>query len=188
MYVQRLGRAAWERHTRAVEATWQTIRERLAALRLDYRRVRLYQDGLPDCGREAAIVEELALAGSLNHQLLLDLMKQGAALTGTESPQLLLDEYELTRRELASLKARRAAPLAARVRRLGDQMLERRDRSIAERIGATLAPGETGIVFLGMLHSLDGRLPRDIELVLLGGQRSEVGGQRVRNPRLTSDL
>ena len=46
-------------------------------LHLDFTPRRLYQDGLPRCGQEEAIVRNLAREGSVNHMLLLDLMARG---------------------------------------------------------------------------------------------------------------
>ena len=79
---------------------WNDIRRAIEALGLDFRRVRIYQDGLPVCGKEEQIVRELAGAGSLNHQLVLELAGKGAALVGTEDPQLLIREYHLQRRRM----------------------------------------------------------------------------------------
>ena len=44
-------------------------------------------------------------------------------------------------------------------------MLKKRDRYIAGRINSTLGKGETGILFLGMLHSLKDLLDRDIHVI-----------------------
>jgi hypothetical protein len=148
-----------------IDRIWRGIRARIEKMRLDYPQVRLYQDGLPTCGHEAEIVRDLALAGSQNHRLLVDLMAKGARLTGTESPEFLLEEYNLAREALVA-SAPREAPEAAR--RRGERtrtILEKRDQYIAAQITRTLQPGETGLIFLGMLHSLVGRLPPDIEVV-----------------------
>jgi hypothetical protein len=40
----------------------------------------------------------------------------------------------------------------------------KRDAFIAERIGATLQEGETGILFLGILHNLSAVLLADIQV------------------------
>ncbi len=45
-------------------------RRAIRALRLDLKRVKLYQDSLPVCGHERALVHDLAAQGSRNHQLL----------------------------------------------------------------------------------------------------------------------
>jgi len=168
LYVRKAGAKGWTQRAKAVDQMWATIREEIEGLDLNYEKVRLYQDGLPTCGREAQLVRQIAQAGSVNHQILVDLMEKGAALTGTESPKLLLEEYELVRQHLKSADGGAGGPSAPRLRRLSKEMLDRRDRYIADRIGRTLRTGETGLVFLGLLHSLRGRLPHDIAVALLG--------------------
>lgn len=164
LYLKEVGQSQLEEHRRRVEALWDATRAEVDRLGLDFRRVRLYQDGLPVFGHEEQIVRDMAGAGSRNHALLLDLMARGATLEGTESPELLVREYALTRQLLDTQTAGRPAPDADRFRELSREILQERDRFIADRIGQTLRAGETGLLFLGMLHSLDGRLPQDIEL------------------------
>lgn len=164
-YIRRHGRKRWDAQRRSVEALWGEIRRQVEALRLDYGRVRLYQDGLPICGHELEIVRELAEQGSLNHRLLVDLIARGARLMGTESPRLLLDEYQLNRRLLGvDQHVPTAKPQVEAIREEAGRLLENRDRFIAARIAETLEPGDCGLVFLGMLHSLEGRLPPGIRL------------------------
>ncbi len=174
-FVRRMGRSRWEAHQNSVEALWERIQRRIEEMKLDLHRVRLYQDGLPVCGQEESIVRELSTQGSRNHQLLADLIDRGATLVGTESPQLLIQEYQLNRRILGeapggSLPRSRAEAIRDEAARL----LESRDRFIADRIVETLQPGETGLVFLGMLHSLKGRLPANIALTVLRPTKSFV--------------
>ncbi len=157
-YLEHFGPAAWKHREHAVERLWSAIRTAIDALGLDYARVRVYQDGLPVCGKEEQIVRELAGAGSLNHQLVLELVGKGAALVGTEDPGLLIREYQLQRR----LMDPAAAPASAASPSPGEaaDLLAARDRFIAGRIAATLQDGETGLVFLGAAHRLDAlRLP-----------------------------
>jgi hypothetical protein len=173
-YVRRLGRARWDAHQKSIAVLWDEIRKRIEALDLDFHRVRLYQDGLPVCGQEDRIVRELASHGSPNHRLLVDLIDRGAQLTGTESPQLLLAEYQLNRRILGVDRHTPAAsPRADNIRAEAARLLEGRDRFIAGRIIETLQPGECGMVFLGMLHSLEGRLPSDLRLTILNHRDRE---------------
>jgi hypothetical protein len=81
-------------------------------------------------------------------------------LMGTESPELLVEEYQLALTGLGS------GPDGARRRELSAAaLLEKRDRFIADRINSTLQQGETGILFLGMLHSVQPYLDRDIDVV-----------------------
>ena len=166
-YIRKVGKRKWDEHLRTVEDLWRVIQERIEALHLDYDKVHLYQDGLPVCGHEEAIVSDLAAKGSLNHRILVDLMARGATLSGTESPELLIREYTLARQLLDSLGTSARANTIATQQKRGKDVLHQRDAFIAERIGQTLQPGETGLVFLGMLHSLKGRLPADIQLVHL---------------------
>jgi len=158
------GRAGLARKTAAIDQIWTEIEAAIDALALSFDRVRLYQDGLPVCGREAEIVTELAQAGSRNHQLLLRLMAQGAVLMGTEEGDLLVQEYQLARQSLTT-RPPRAAAVAASRRALSEALLQRRDQFMARRINETLKNGETGILFLGMLHSLERHLHPDVLVI-----------------------
>lgn len=176
-YVDKAGRKQWQRHSQAVDEMWRTIRRALDDLELDYPNVRLYQDGLPVCGYEEKIVRDLAQSGSANYALLLDLMARGAKIVGTESPELLLEEYVLAQQTLSPPGPAASVQGARRQRELSAQILEKRDRFIAARIDETLRKGETGLIFVGMFHSLEGRLPPDIRVVRLDpGEIDKVRG------------
>jgi hypothetical protein len=167
VHIERTGKEEWDRRRAVVDALWQTVRSQIGALHLDYSRLRLYQDGLPVCGREDAIVRDLALQDSVNHQILVDLMAKGATLTGTEAPELLVQEYEIARQTLASAQASRETGRGLSYSKESRKLLDKRDTYIASRIDETLKEGETGLIFLGMLHALDNRLATDIRLVRL---------------------
>lgn len=162
--VQKLGRRAWKRNVDVIEQMWAEICRTVEGWKLPWENVRLYQDGLPRCEREAEIVTELAGAGSPNHRLLLSLMKRGATLVGTESPDLLLEEYRLVQQILAAKDPEEAARVEARHEARSRSLLAQRDQYIAGRINESLRAGETGLLFLGMLHSLDSRLAKDIRV------------------------
>lgn len=162
--LEKMGRAGLSRKTAAIDKVWTEIERVIDALALSFDRVRLYQDGLPVCGREGEIVTELAQAGSRNHQLLLRLMAQGAVLMGTESGDLLVQEYQLAKQSLTA-RPPRAAGVAAPRRALSEALLKRRDQFMAQRLNDTLKPGETGILFLGMLHSLERYLHQDVKVI-----------------------
>jgi hypothetical protein len=152
-YQRELGAAAWENRQRAVAGLWDAITQRIAALHLDYSVVRIYQDGLPVCAHELDIVRELARAGSRNHQLILELLDQGAVLVGTEDPQLLLREYQMQRRQLLPAESATRGPVGGAAE--AAEVLALRDRWIAQRIAETLLDGQTGLLFLGAAHRLD---------------------------------
>lgn len=164
-HTKRHGDKHWDQHVRAVEAFWRELRSRVAGLGLDPKRTRLYQDGLPVCPQAEAIVADLAGAGSENHRLLVEMAAAGATVEGTESPELLLLEYQLALQTLGANGAGVVAATAEEFARLGRELLERRDRYIADRIDETLHPGETGLLFLGLLHEPGPYLPVDIRLV-----------------------
>src|ERR1039458_7670281 len=146
-----VGRQGLARNVAAVEKMWDKIERVASRLPPTPGTVRVYQDGLPICQHEQEIVSELAESGSRNHRLLLQLQSRGARVMGTESPELLVEEYQLAK---ASLASGVTAEDASRQRQLRDTVLEKRDRFIADRINVTLGDGETGILFIGMLHSI----------------------------------
>ncbi|MEM0982462.1 MAG: hypothetical protein AAGI17_00775 [Planctomycetota bacterium] len=157
--IERGGEEEWNRARETIASIWDRIEtyarglpEKLGG---SLEGVRLYQDGLPVCGRELELVRDLAGQRSRNHKLLLELVEQGAEIEGTESPDLLLEEY----------RAVKAAVEAGETQTAPDtDLLERRDRFIAERIDATLRESEVGVLFIGMLHNVQAFLADDIEV------------------------
>jgi hypothetical protein len=146
----------------AVDGLWDSIETMLAEVDLPYARVRIYQDGLPLCGREMEIVNELANAGSRNHRLIAELAKKGATITGTESAELLIEEYRRVKQILAqSGEMSKTDPKID----AGAALIHKRDRFMAEQIDRTLRAGEIGILFVGMLHSVQRYLAADIIVI-----------------------
>lgn len=159
-YVTRYGHEKWTEHLKSIDEVWNGIREMIAELELPYASVRLYQDGLPQCAKEVDIVKEVAARGSKNHQLLVELMEQGARLMGTEDPNLLLQEYQFLQ---AALGGGEQNPDERNQREdQSRRLLAERDRFIAGRINATLSAGEIGLLFLGMAHSVEPFLDANI--------------------------
>jgi hypothetical protein len=154
-YIARHGLSKWNDHTEAVDRFWRELSEALLALPVDYTKVRLYQDSLPVFGRELEMVEKLAEDGNRNYQLLFELVKRGAAVTGSEDPRLLIEERErFARNGVANPDL--ANPY--------DELMERRDKYIAQRIASTLKDGEIGLLFMGALHRVVDKLPKDIQV------------------------
>jgi two-component system nitrogen regulation response regulator GlnG len=105
--------------------------------------------------------------------------------------RILLEEYNLIRTRAAATAGRgRSRPTPGPD--LRQALLERRCQFSAERIAQTLEAGSTGVIFLEMLHSLDNRLPADIQVLSLIGDRfSRITGRIVpvglaRKPRSRS--
>lgn len=151
-YIKRYGLRRWKEHKRVVKVMWKGIEDKLEGLRLDYPKVKIYQDGLPCCGKELELVKDIARSGSLNYQLILKLVERGAQVMGTEDPLLLREEYHsITSGSKDDVRER----------------LSKRDSFIAQRVQDTLAEGETGILLMGLIHRVDGKLPKDIHVEFL---------------------
>jgi len=116
--------------------------------------VKLYQDSLPVCGRELEIVETLAHDGNINYQILLELVKKGATIMGSEDPKLLIEERNrIIKNDVAGTA------------NIYDDLMEQRDSYIAHRIDTTLKDGEIGFLFMGALHKVAEKLPHDIQIL-----------------------
>jgi len=160
-YIRRYGPKRWEEHNKIIEDFWQGIRKKVFELDLDYQKTRLYQDGLPVCGKEMAIIEELVKMGSHNHQILMELIQLGAKLEGTEDPNLLLEEYTYLKDASAHLDDPKGK---SKYQRLAGSLLQKRDSYIGQRIDKTLQEGETGLLFIGISHRVNEKLPKDVEI------------------------
>lgn len=154
----------WIRRFASVEAMWDGLHKKLTALDLSWSRTRLFQDGLPVCGHERDIVQDLAAKGSRNHKILIDLMARGATLMGTERADLLVKEYRRIQRLVQASHEGAPDRLIEELKREGERCLHERDASIAERIDSSLEEGETGILFLGLLHRVDELLDGKFEV------------------------
>lgn len=193
VYMKQYGRQKWTQRTKIVEKIWKEIEKKISLLPLDYAKVKIYQDGLPKCGRELDIAKSAAAGGSKNYQLVLHLVEKGAQLIGTEDPNLLIQEYNQLRNTLDNLQgthrvrgalgATRPRPaLAGRAglpkkRKLPhshsasetavETFVSQRDKYIALRIDETLRDGETGFLFVGVVHRVNEMLPSDIQISYL---------------------
>ena len=153
--------------TEAVRQFWEGLGQRMEGLQLEYPKTYIYQDGLPVCGKEVQIITDLARQGSRNHRLVLWLMERGANLVGTESPKLLLDEYQLLRKVFSVSEGKEREAAAASYRERAPQLLVRRDDYIRRRIVTTLPDEGTGVLFIGLSHRVDEGLPDDIHVSYL---------------------
>jgi hypothetical protein len=169
-----MGRQGLKLNGAVVDKIWEELERVVSNLPVPPGTVRVYQDGLPVCGHEQEIITELAGAGHRNHRLLLKLQVRGAMLMGTESPELLVEEYQLA---TAAFAPGASARTDLGQQQLRDMLLEKRDRYIGDRINRTLGAGESGILFMGMLHQVTKYLDPDIEVIYpLGPSRARQGG------------
>ncbi len=142
---------------KSVKEMWDGIYEKIQNTHVSYPTMRIYQDAMPVCGREKEIAETLAQKASRNHRLIMDLLKNGASLEGTEDPNLLIEEYDNLSRLIgkagASVQSYRDA--LNQYREKGAKLMKQRDAFISERIKSTLKEGETPLVFMGVRHELE---------------------------------
>jgi len=181
-YIEKGGEEAWRASREALAEFWNAMEIAMDRLSVDYTKLRLYQDGLPVCGLEEKIVRDLAQQGGVNYRILLKLMGRGAKIEGTEDPDLLRKEYELI---MAGVRTG-AGSLGADADKDGNagllrDLLDRRDRFVAQRIDKTLQVGETGILFLGALHHAAAMLPDTTQVTAL----SEFLRAGVANPLIS---
>ncbi len=171
-YISKFGADKWREHLNVADELWNEIRMRLERLNLDYKKVKLFQDGLPKSGKEMDIVRELGEKGSANYKLLLNLIEKGAQLIGTEDPQLLIREYNHVKDILKPVPegsnrgetaVEDGSERLEKYREIGALLLSERDSYIAGRINESLEEGETGVLFIGIAHKVDKRLPEDIK-------------------------
>ena len=167
-YIAKGGEQAWHASRKAVAEFWNAVENVMDSISLDFRKVRLYQDGLPVCGQEARLVRDLAEQGGANYRILQKLCSRGAAIEGTEDPDLLRREFELMMTGSTAGGTGGADDPASRDNAaIFRNLLQDRDRFIAQRIDATLRQGEIGILFLGALHGVVAMLPPTIEVLSL---------------------
>lgn len=161
-FTLKYGGAAWEGHRRAIEEMWKGLTQRIHDLNLNWPSVRIYQDGLPVCGREKDMIRDMVGKGSYNFALIQSLLDKGAQVEGTESPFLLLKEYDHMK-SLAEAKTDRDIQNARTTsEKMERELLFKRDRFICGRINQTLRAEETGILFIGLFHEVDQWLAKDI--------------------------
>jgi hypothetical protein len=159
---------AHESSIAAVRRFWSQLTDAIESWQIQFETLTVYQDALPICedalrGIEQQIIDELASKGSRNHQVLQWLKSRGAVVLGTESPALLIEEYQLMKESLAhDLESDDCESGSVSTRHQQQKVLQSRDEFIARRIDETLQDSQTGLIFLGLLHQLEDHLPVDI--------------------------
>ena len=161
-----LKRDDWQMHKEVVQRYWQAIANYWEGR--DVSGYKIFQDGMPADGIIAQqIIRDMAEQGSINHQILEQLVERGAEIVKTENPRLLKEEFLLAGAlaKKASLLKTLVALLRYRWRK--GRLLRARDRFIARSINSSLHDGETGICFLGASHQVTGDLAKDISVIAL---------------------
>jgi hypothetical protein len=148
----------------AIGEMWEGIAAKIAGLDLPWERTRIYQDGLPVCGNERALVARLAESGCRSSAFVLSLIRKGATITGTEDIELLIKEYDLLNKLLMKRHGASQQAASADYQAKSRELLALRDIFVFDRIAATLQDGELPLVFMGVMHRLD-KLLEDAYLV-----------------------
>lgn len=160
--------AGHENSAAAVRRFWSQLTDAMEGWQIEFETLTVYQDALPICedalrGIEQQIIDELATKGSRNHQILQWLNARGAAILGTESPTLLIEEYQLMKESLTrELDSDDCESATSSLCEQQQKVLRSRDEFIARRIDMTLQDSQTGLIFLGLMHQLEEYLPSDI--------------------------
>jgi hypothetical protein len=161
----KLGKEKWLENQRRIAKFWVEAGQEIDGLDLDYRKVRVYQDGLPVGGEMAKkIVDETAEKGSMNYRIVRKMMDRGAVVEATESPELLIEEYRHIKAILAARTPEEKMEAVRSYDRIKDELMRKRDAYIANRIDSTLKDGETGVLFIGAAHNVRPELAPDIEV------------------------
>jgi len=153
-------------YDRSVGEMWDGISRKIEEANIVHSKVRIYQDAMPVCGMEQDITETLARQGSRNHRLILDLIRKGAHLEGTEDPALLVQEYDALSALLAVADRQNRAAFKD-YQSKSAALMEKRDAFITDRIKSTVREGELPLVFMGVRHRLDQRISSNFIITFL---------------------
>ncbi len=161
-----VGESDQRKHKEVVRLYWQEIADYWE--RKDVPGLKIFQDGMVADGMVGQnIVKSLADKGSINYKIIEQLMEKGAVLIKTEDPELLKEEYFLTRELIERKSTLDSLGALLRYRWRKDKLLKARDTYIIERVKESLEEGETGVCFLGAYHQILPNLPKNIEVIKL---------------------
>jgi len=141
---------------------WQTVSEYVQKLPMDFSKLKVYQDGLPDISTEIVtkIVDETQTP---NYNLLRWLRNKGAHIMGTEDPLLLLQEYRALQ-TIFNAEGEEQKQAALKYEKISAPLLEGRDKYITQRIRDTFPEDGIGILFIGLAHEVKRLLEQEMEV------------------------
>jgi len=162
------GASRFEKHKQTIDGYWQVIEAYFDSYNFENTNLKVYQDGMFLEGDMALrIIKDGISAGSKNSTIVLNLIQRGATLMQTEEIKLVMDEYNAIQAMLKSKNPLNKIFYLLRYKLLKPLFLKRRDRYIAQRIAASLAPKETAVLFIGAFHHIIQKLPKDISVIEL---------------------
>jgi hypothetical protein len=174
---RKYGASAWHHHLEQVDIAWDKISAEISKKlkKTSAERIKIYQDGLPvadDIGRK--IVRDAAASGSKNYLIVEGLLDRGAKLELAENKDLLLQEYYLLLEINKAETPEKQLEAYMNYQQMSAELLNSRDRFVADQINATLNEGDVGVAFFGGSHSITDKLNKDIKVMVIQLFRDEV--------------
>jgi len=161
--IDEFGKEFWETHVDTVNKYWEIISQYCDTIDFGDKAVKIYQDGMVADGEIALkIMEDSIKAGSKNYEIISRLVKRGAIIVQTEDLSLVKKELEMLKSIPSSGALIMKVIRIIRFKISRHKLLVQRDNFIAKSIDVTLAPNETGILFIGAYHRVLDKLPKDI--------------------------
>lgn len=152
---RRYGREYTQQLNREADSFWQVtsdiVLSHSCTQRHNAKKLHLFADSIPDA-QDSMIrkaISELAAKHIPMHQLLAALIKRGASVHGTEDLDLLRQE---------SAYATAVFHGSPRCFLKEEELLDSRDRAIAERIDKIVPNEEGALLFIGALHDVGTKL------------------------------
>ncbi|MDO8442982.1 MAG: hypothetical protein Q7S81_01865 [bacterium] len=159
-----LGKELWNEHQKTVFRFWDSVSRFFSSLQVC--NIKIYQDGLVAAGEDGLkIVNEGIRQGSVNYEIISDLLRRGAILMKTEDIILVQREYSYIKKLTSAKSTRERETTALRYKLAQRKLLEDRDNFIARTIGSTLKEDDTAILFIGAYHDVLSKLPIDVRTV-----------------------
>ncbi len=167
---RKYGAQQWTEHLQQVNRSWDEIENEISMRLNDFPSgsVRIYQDGLPANGETGIkIIKDTAQKGSKNYTIIDNLLTAGAILELAENKDLLFKEYYLLSDISKAETPEKQLMAYLAYQEFSDEILNDRDKFIANKINETLKDGEIGIAFFGAAHSVIDKLAKDIEVIVI---------------------
>jgi hypothetical protein len=159
-----LGNEFWVEHLKTVSLFWDSVSQYFNSLEI--AGVKIFQDGLVAGGAAGLkIIAEGSRQGSVNYQIVSDLIERGADLIKTEDIALVQREYDFLKKISTAKTTREREASGLRYRLAQKKLLTDRDNYIAKTVENTLKKDDTGVLFLGAYHDILSKLPGDIFVV-----------------------
>jgi hypothetical protein len=161
--INEFGEEFWNTHVDTVNQYWEVIRHYCDTIDFDGKPVKIYQDGMVADGDIALkIMEDSVKAGSKNYEIISRLVNHGATIVKTEDLSMVKKELDMLKSMPTSGSLIMKVIKIIRFKISRHKLLVQRDKFIAETIDRTLAPNETGIIFIGAYHGVLNKLSKDI--------------------------